>query len=129
MGIGPAGLGVLQTSGNAVAIPLLDLWTTVRKLTLTVAGIALARSVAGGRTHDTRRPLSGILAGEDQAVGGRCVAAAERLRRQHDVHGWRCCPDVPETIRGVPERAHRFERLGHARAHQAPFVGAVALAV
>src|SRR5690606_40922074 len=35
IGIGPAGLGVLQTSGNAMVVPLLDSWTTARPLTPT----------------------------------------------------------------------------------------------
>src|SRR5688572_2455103 len=38
--MGPAGDGVLQTSGNAVPMPLLDACTTVRMFTFTVAGIA-----------------------------------------------------------------------------------------
>ena len=40
MGIGPAGDGVLQTSGKAMATPSLDLCTTVRSFTFTVAGMS-----------------------------------------------------------------------------------------
>lgn len=39
MGIGPMGVGVLQTSGKAMTTPLLFLCTTVMKLTITVAGM------------------------------------------------------------------------------------------
>src|SRR5436190_22180541 len=41
MGIGPAGDGVLHTSGNDIAIPLLPAWTTVREFTFNVAGITI----------------------------------------------------------------------------------------
>jgi hypothetical protein len=41
IGIGPAGDGVLQTSGKAVATPELLLCTTVLMFTVTVAGIRL----------------------------------------------------------------------------------------
>src|SRR5688572_11189544 len=40
MGIGPAGEGVLHTSGKPMTIPLEDEWTTVRMLTFTDAGMA-----------------------------------------------------------------------------------------
>ena len=39
IGIGPAGDGVLHTSGNAIVVPLLLAWTTDRKLTPTVTGM------------------------------------------------------------------------------------------
>ena len=37
---GAGGAGVLHTSGKAMLMPLEALWTTVRKLTLTVAGMS-----------------------------------------------------------------------------------------
>jgi fucose permease len=39
IGIGPPGLGVLQTSGNAIVVPLLDACTTDMLLTPTVTGM------------------------------------------------------------------------------------------
>src|SRR5947207_2116142 len=41
IGIGPAGDGVLHTSGKVMRTPPLDLWTTVSLFTITVAGIAI----------------------------------------------------------------------------------------
>src|SRR5436309_721174 len=48
MGIGPAGLGVLQTSGKAMVTPPLSLWTTDRLLTPTVTPMTVSRISACG---------------------------------------------------------------------------------
>ena len=44
IGIGPAGDGVLHTSGKAIVVPLLDACTTERKLTPTVTGMSTSSS-------------------------------------------------------------------------------------
>ena len=46
IGIGPAGEGVLQTSGKAIVVPLLDAWTTERKLTPTAPTRATSGQVS-----------------------------------------------------------------------------------
>jgi hypothetical protein len=43
MGIGPAGVGVLHTSGKDMVIPVLPAWTTVIMFTLVVTGMFLPR--------------------------------------------------------------------------------------
>jgi hypothetical protein len=46
IGIGPAGDGVLHTSGNAIVVPLLDACTTDKKLTPTLTPISSSTQVS-----------------------------------------------------------------------------------
>src|SRR5438034_11522936 len=69
IGTGPAGVGVLHTSGKAMAMPSLDLWTTVIMFTLIVAGMSgtpcytFAPTTAGGWVIQkaARSPLSALV--------------------------------------------------------------------
>src|SRR5690606_23071677 len=84
IGIGPAGDGVLQTSGNAIDVPLLDACTTERKLTPTVAGMLVSSvdldraafdAVRLGRARDDARAANRHAAVARQ--DNRAAAAGE----------------------------------------------------
>src|SRR5437016_3400313 len=97
MGIGPAGLGVLHTSGNAGLVPLLALWTTVMKLTTTVAGMGTPDQT-GPTTRAARAPPSAVavmsmLPGPAQRRWYACVA-------RHSEAGTHAAPISPRQSAG-----------------------------
>src|SRR5690606_35267084 len=121
IGIGPAGDGVLQTSGNAIDVPLLDACATERKLTPTVAGMSLRPSVdldgaaldavRLGRTRDDARTAYRHAAVTRQ--DDRAAAAGEPdllLTRQEQL----AAVDLADTAAGAL-RDTRLEHAGHDR--------------
>src|SRR5262245_6820738 len=101
IGTGPPGVGVLQTSGKIVVIPLLAAWTTVSLLAFTVAGIS-SPSAGCRRGEDggaARLPVRRTP--NDHALAAR-IALPQRRRRPHDRERTARCTAVPDAIGGVP---------------------------
>src|SRR5688572_29599450 len=84
MGMGPAGDGVLHTSGNAIAMPLEAAWTTVLLLTFTVAGMSSSVCVGQLGSATTvvapRQPLVDevVTRAAEPAPGARARPCAAR---------------------------------------------------
>src|SRR3954470_19612103 len=97
MGTGPAGEGVLQTSGKAVAMPLLVLWTVVRLFTFRVEGMGSSLR----RVDENGCAMAIVGAGPQQSWTGRARAAGIIMgsASDHDRPARRA--DVAQAVSGV----------------------------